>query len=241
MAEILLVRHGQASFGTNDYDALSELGHLQAAINADYLQRSGITVDAIYSGSLRRQQETARAVLEVYQKAGKAVPAIITDPGFNELENELQIEKLAPSLQKTDPQLRALLKTAHHSKKDFQKVLKTVFNHWVLEKPEVDGLESWASFAARVRQSLHNIVQQQGSGKTVLVSTSGGVIATLVAQVIKLPDSGVYSLFEPVLNASITRLLYNTAGDISLSSFNDCGYLRAEQIHVDRDDLISYR
>jgi broad specificity phosphatase PhoE len=84
-------------------------------------------------------------------------------------------------------------------------------------------------------------VRQQGSGKTVVVSTSGGVIATIVAQVLKMPDSGVYSLFEPVLNASLTRLLYNSAGDVSLSGFNDCGYLRSAEIETDRNDLITYR
>lgn len=241
MAEILLVRHGQASFGSDDYDALSELGHIQVAINADYLQRSGLVIDAIYSGSLKRQQQTAQAVVDVYKNAGTPVPDIITDPGFNELENELQIETLAPVLQQKDPQFRELLKTAHSSKKDFQKVLKVVFNHWVLDQPQVDGLECWQGFSSRVRQSLRSVVQQQGSGKTVVVATSGGVIATLVAQVLGLPDYAVYPLFEPVQNTSITRLLYNAAGDISLSCFNDCGYLRAEEITAARKDLITYR
>jgi broad specificity phosphatase PhoE len=84
-------------------------------------------------------------------------------------------------------------------------------------------------------------LRKQGSGKTVLVATSGGVIATIVARVMNMPDSAVYSLFEPVQNASITRLLYNASGDISLSCFNDCGYLRAEQVLSARSDLISYR
>jgi broad specificity phosphatase PhoE len=241
VAEILLLRHGQASFGSDDYDALSDLGHVQAAVNADYLCRSGLVVDAVYSGSLRRQQETAQALLERYRQAGKPLPEIITDPGFNELENEQQIATLAPSLQQSNSQLRSLLASEPLSKKDFQKILKIVFNHWVLDRPEVEGLESWQVFSSRVRQSLRRVVQQQGSGKTVVVSTSGGVIATIVAQVLNMPDSGVYSLFEPVLNASITRLLYNSAGDVSLSCFNDCGYLRSAEIETVRTDLITYR
>ena len=241
MAEILLLRHGQASFGSDDYDALSDLGHVQAAINADYLQRSGLAIDAVYCGSLKRQQETAQALVDAYQQAGKPLPEIITDPGFNELENEQQIAALAPILQQTNPQLRSLLESNPLSKKDFQKILKIVFNHWVLDQPEVEGLESWLAFSKRVSQSLHNVVRQQGSGKTVVVSTSGGVIATIVAQVLKMPDSGVYPLFEPVLNASLTRLLYNSAGDVSLSGFNDCGYLRSAEIETGRNDLITYR
>jgi broad specificity phosphatase PhoE len=241
MSEILLLRHGQASFGSEDYDALSKLGQQQAAIVADYLRRSNTLIDAIYSGSLKRQQQTAGAVLDAFQQADKPLPEFITDPGFNELENERQIELLAPMLQEHDQQLRDLMKTAGHSKKNFQKVLKAVFNHWVLEQPEIDGLESWGDFSARVHQSLGSVMRKQGSGKTVLVATSGGVIATIVARVMNMPDSAVYSLFEPVQNASITRLLYNASGDISLSCFNDCGYLRAEQVLSARSDLISYR
>lgn len=241
MAEIILLRHGQASFGTDDYDALSTLGHEQAAITADYLLRSGEVIDAVYSGSLKRQQQTAQAIVERFNSAYGQAPEIITDPGFNELENEQQISRLAPILQEQNQQVRELLKTAHQSKKDFQKVLKIVFNHWVLEQPDLAGLESWPVFSSRVRNSLADVIHQQGSGKTIVVSTSGGVIATLVAQVLNLPDSGVYSLFEPVQNTSITRLLYNASGDVSLSCFNDCGYLRAAQIEAGRTDLVTYR
>ena len=84
MAEILLLRHGQASFGSDDYDALSDLGHVQAAINADYLQRSGLAIDAVYSGSLKRQQETAQALVDAYRQAGRPLPEMITYPGFND-------------------------------------------------------------------------------------------------------------------------------------------------------------
>ena len=37
MSEILLVRHGQGSFGQGDYDNLSEKGQKQSLILADYL------------------------------------------------------------------------------------------------------------------------------------------------------------------------------------------------------------
>lgn len=241
MAEILLLRHGQASFGAADYDALSDLGHEQAAINADYLQRSGLVIDAVYSGSLKRQQETAQALVDAYARVGKPLPEIITDPGFNELENEQQIAVLAPILRQENSQLRSLLASNPQSKKDFQKILKIVFNHWVLDQPDIEGLESWQAFSARVSQSLGNIVKQQGRGKTVVVSTSGGVIATIAAQVLRMHDSGVYPLFEPILNASITRLLYNSTGDVSMSYFNDCGYLRSAEIETGRNDLITYR
>ena len=60
MAAIYLVRHGQASFGSANYDQLSELGTRQADATGEYFARCGITLDAAYSGDLSRQRETAR-------------------------------------------------------------------------------------------------------------------------------------------------------------------------------------
>ena len=39
MAEILMVRHGQAAFGTDDYDRLTEVGWEQSRLLGDYFAR----------------------------------------------------------------------------------------------------------------------------------------------------------------------------------------------------------
>ena len=41
MAELMVVRHAQASFGTDNYDKLSELGHRQSAVLGAYLKDLG--------------------------------------------------------------------------------------------------------------------------------------------------------------------------------------------------------
>jgi broad specificity phosphatase PhoE len=48
-----MVRHGQASFGKANYDKLSEKGHEQCRILAEYMIRTGLSFDAVYTGSLR--------------------------------------------------------------------------------------------------------------------------------------------------------------------------------------------
>ena len=58
MSELLLIRHGQASFGSADYDALSQLGLRQAALVGDYLVASGHRLDGIYCGTLKRQRQS---------------------------------------------------------------------------------------------------------------------------------------------------------------------------------------
>lgn len=61
MALIYLIRHGQASFGADDYDVLSATGHLQGKVVGDELRRRGVTPTQVWSGTLRRQRETAVA------------------------------------------------------------------------------------------------------------------------------------------------------------------------------------
>ena len=58
MAELVLVRHGQASFGADDYDKLSELGWRQSRWLGEHFARRGAAFDLVVRGSLRRHAET---------------------------------------------------------------------------------------------------------------------------------------------------------------------------------------
>ena len=70
MTLLTLVRHGQASFGGANYDELSDLGHRQSRILGEHWHRLGKRFDALYSGELRRQRDTAAGML-----AGLQLPA----------------------------------------------------------------------------------------------------------------------------------------------------------------------
>ena len=60
MSTLYLVRHGQASFGQPDYDLLSSLGERQVGLLRDHLHGVAEAPHALYSGTLRRQRDTAR-------------------------------------------------------------------------------------------------------------------------------------------------------------------------------------
>ena len=64
MPSILLVRHGQASFGGPDYAVLSDTGHRQAAAVADELRARGVRVGRLVCGGLARQRDTAAPLAE---------------------------------------------------------------------------------------------------------------------------------------------------------------------------------
>jgi len=62
--KLWLVRHGQASFGEEDYDRLSRLGMEQSRVPGTHCARTGLRFDAVYSGEMKRQRDTAGLVLE---------------------------------------------------------------------------------------------------------------------------------------------------------------------------------
>jgi broad specificity phosphatase PhoE len=84
MAVIYLIRHGQASFGSEDYDHLSELGQRQAGILGAYLKRSSIPFDALLSGALRRQQDTLAGIVDAL---GPKTPGPSVMDAFNEYDH----------------------------------------------------------------------------------------------------------------------------------------------------------
>lgn len=232
MSTLYLVRHGQASFGTDDYDRLSAIGREQAQALGSYFAGLGERIDRIYSGSLRRQTETAQIIAAAQ---ASSPPPVSTEPAFNEYESDVILHTFANSLtpeQLTEagwPQLKG-------DRRKFQFFLERAARAWVEAQIEAEGMTPWRGFHGRIITALEQIMRSEGRSKTLLVSTSGGVIGTLVAHVLGLSNHTGIELNWAIHNASITRLIYS-AEKVSLSMFNGLP-------HLDRDgfrQLITYR
>jgi broad specificity phosphatase PhoE len=235
MASIYVIRHGQASFGEANYDKLSDLGCRQAEVLGEYLRDCGIAFDATYSGDLQRQRKTAELAT-----AFQTISSTHTiDARFNEIDNEEQFEDLVPRVLDIDPSLQSLIDQGLGSSKNYQKILKVIFNYWVSPACADSDIQSWADFSGNVHAALHDLIAAQGSGKTVGLFTSGGTIATIVAHVLGLSSNHVYSFYEPIINCSVTRLFYS-ADQVSLSYFNDHSFL--DVLGVQKGErLLTYR
>lgn len=235
MATIYLIRHGQASFGARNYDQLSDLGKLQARRTGQYLARAGITFDAVYSGDLSRQRETCE--LACAELGGGIAHTV--DPRFNEIRNDEQVKNLAPLVAAENPAVAALMERGLGSSKDYQKVIDAVFNYWVRHDCSTHGIQSWQEYSSLARDALNDVMVTQGGGKTVAVFTSGGTIATLVAQVLGLTGEQTYQFYEPIFNCSVSQLFYSGTR-VSLSYFNDRSFLQmlGEQ---HGEELVTYR
>src|SRR5690554_8023168 len=90
MATIYLVRHGQASFGKENYDQLSPRGWEQGKILGRWLADK-VEPGAIFGGNLQRHRETVEAIATGY---GSALPGMQVLEGLNEFDHLQVVEQI---------------------------------------------------------------------------------------------------------------------------------------------------
>jgi broad specificity phosphatase PhoE len=232
MSVIYLIRHGQASFGTDNYDQLSAVGREQSAILGSYFAALGEPIDRIYSGTLDRQRATAQLIAGALAPHS---PPLRVEPAFDEYDSESILNAFAASLPPAQLE-QAGWPGLHADRRRFQFFLERAARAWVEAQVEAAGLLPWRSFHGRIIAAIENIMRTEGRSKTLLISTSGGVIGTIVAHVLGLANHVGIELNWAVHNASITRLIYN-ADKVSLSMFNGLPHLDQDG----RRQLITYR
>jgi broad specificity phosphatase PhoE len=235
MSVIYLVRHGQGSFGTANYDQLSPLGRTQASLVGQHFAAMGEKIDRIYSGALQRQRETATLIAAALSDDEAARPAVEIDAAFNEYDGDGILREYAASLPPAEAAAHGWPGLLHERKK-FQLFLEKAARAWVQAELAAESLLPWKGFHGRIVASLEQIMKREGRGKTLVISTSGGVIGTLVAHVLGLSNHMGIELNWAVHNASLTRLIYSDT-KLSLSMFNALPHLEQS----DRKELITFR
>ena len=95
MSTLYLIRHGQASFGTDNYDQLSEKGRRQVQLLGEYFAETGEKIDRIYTGTLQRQRETADIIAA---SLGSAAPPIAIEGAFDEYDSDVMLREFSASL-----------------------------------------------------------------------------------------------------------------------------------------------
>ncbi len=221
MGTILLIRHGQASYGAADYDRLSPTGVEQARLVADRLAAHRIEPKRIISGSLLRQIDTAAPA------AARFAVGAEVDPRWNEYDMD-DIIAAHP-----DPQTPAPTRQSEVSSSVFQDILEGALEAWMAAGADSSAGETWPALHARVIAGLDQLAEGLRSGETALVFTSGGVIATVCAELLELPAPQLVLLNRVAVNTGITKLAVGRRG-VSLIAFND-------HAHLEGTGLITYR
>lgn len=229
MSSVYLIRHGQAGTRWN-YDALSELGREQARQLGRYLAGQGIRFKAIYSGALKRQQETACEVCRACAAAGLAPPPVTVDPGWNEFDLDQVYEGVGPLLRRDDPEfrreyeemLRVMTDQEAPVHRQWSSCDSSVVRAWIEDRYTFGG-ESWADFHRRISGCMDSLYQY-GSGESVAVFTSATPVAIWVGLALELDAAKVVRLAGIVYNSAITTLRIHER-QLTLFSFNGVPHL----------------
>lgn len=195
MGSLYLVRHGQASFGADDYDQLSDLGHRQGRRLGEYFAARGLRFDAILVGTLRRHRQTLDAILE-----GMGTRAEALDwPGLNEYDSVAVIEAIHPApLEKpTTPEAYR-----HHFR-----LLRDGLAQWMAGVVTPRGMPSYQDFVGGVTGALDH-VRTHHHGQSVLVVSSGGPISTAVGRVLQAPPETTIELNLRIRNTALTEFAF---------------------------------
>jgi broad specificity phosphatase PhoE len=226
MSVIYMIRHAQASFGTADYDQLSELGIRQSNILAGRLNQAGMKFDAIYMGLLLRHEQTVAAYLEEDAKAKRPSLPVKKNEAFNEYDSEKILTAIIPVLIKENPVFETEVAKMFGDSRSFQKVLEKVMLRWIQDGVVVEGVGTWADYSSRVHAAIDMIMKNEGAGKNVAVFTSGGPIAVTVQKALSLSNKDTLNILWQIVNTSVTRFKFS-GSRIALFSFNDFSHLEA--------------
>ena len=244
MTTILLARHGQASFGQENYDQLSELGSIQAQMLGQHYATTQRRIDAIFSGSLVRQQDSARHFWESYQSSmdnSNEAPILaaldINEPDsyiipqFDEFNHKDVLVKSNPAFA-SKAAIAIEIAKADVPATRLAELFDRAMQRWHAGDDDHDYLESWSQFNSRAQQAVEQIRMQVASlsldhHSTVLVFTSGGVIAAITAQLLQQGSQTAYQLNKSLVNTGVTSI---TLKDQStrLMSLNEYSHLFAD-------------
>ncbi len=210
MGTLYLVRHGQASFGEQDYDRLSALGHQQSVRLGQYWRERGVTFDAVLTGTLRRHAQTWAGIAEGAGYRNEVQPW----QGLNEYDSAAVIAAIHPHpLQKPDtPELYR-----HHFR-----LLRDGLTQWMNGVVSPKGMPSYDDFLAGVTSALDH-VRQNFEGNVLIVS-SGGPIATAVGHVLGTTPETTIELNLRIRNSAVTEFTFNPKRH-TLLSYNTLPHL----------------
>ena len=214
MGTLYLVRHGQASFGADNYDQLSDLGQRQCLQLGRYFASKGRRFEAVISGTLQRQIQSQQAIAAGLGQATEALRL----PGLNEYDSHAVISAVHPQplAKPSTPELYR-----HHFR-----LLRQGLAAWMAGQTQPVGMPSYADFVAGVAAAMDH-VRSQCEGDVLMVS-SGGPIATAVGGVLGVAPEVTVELNMRIRNSAVTEFHFNPKRH-ALVSYNTLPHLDADE------------
>jgi broad specificity phosphatase PhoE len=235
MGQVFLVRHAQASFASDDYDQLSDLGVTQARLLAAWFTRVNQRFTHAAMGTLRRHAQTAEAFLGALPEPLRPPGAATCDGGFDEYDSGDVIVRHRPDLADRGA-IQRFIAQSPDPRRAFQEVFARAMERWARGQHDHDYREPWRTFRARCVSALERTIAAAGGSREIVIVSSGGPIAAICQHVTGMSDAKAVELNWSLVNSSVTRLLYGR-GRVSLHVLNAYPHLEA----ADAPGCVTYR
>ncbi|MBL0157023.1 MAG: histidine phosphatase family protein [Bryobacterales bacterium] len=225
MSTVYFFRHGQAG-SRDDYDRLSELGHEQATLLGAHVAREGWQFDRVLCGGLRRQQETAAAVL---RQTTLAPP--VMDTRWNEFDLDEVFAGIAPQMAADDPEFRTEYEEIERLvrggdgaiHRQWRPADTKVVKAWIEGRYSYDG-ESWLQFVRRVKEAGAEMAALPADAKVAVFTSATPVSIWVAAAFASEEPPHVMKLAGAAINSNITVLRW-LHGEPHLGCFNATPHL----------------
>ncbi|MDP3969407.1 MAG: histidine phosphatase family protein [Nocardioides sp.] len=224
MPQLLLVRHGQASWGAADYDQLSDLGAEQSRAVGAALVRRGVEPDLLLRGGLRRHRQTAEHAVV---GAGWD-QQVHEDRDWDEYGHDEVFARHPTGLGEGE---------GFVDEDAFRLWFDGALHRWTGGEHDPEYDEPFAHFTRRVEQGLTRTVERlhDEGRRTAVVVTSGGAIAWVVTHLLGGDPAMWVRLNLVTANASVTKVVAGRRGT-TLMTYNDHSHFEG-----DASSLLTYR
>lgn len=221
MSILHLIRHGQASFGADDYDNLSPKGIEQSVALGKALSQKESKFDYVIVGPHRRHIQTFEGIKKGYKFADLPDPFIDERFAENQLMEIAQhfIPQILNSNKTTNEIFHTIPKEDRHDK--FLKLFHIVAKKWMNEELDLSehNFEGFSVFRARIANTLKTIQDEMTDKSDIMVVTSGGAISGFYAEATNCSQEEIMKLNFGLKNVSISEFVVTTER-FTLKAFN---------------------
>lgn len=223
MSTIYFIRHGQASFGAENYDELSLIGQQQACLLGQHLQRifKDKPIPLVMAGSMQRHQHTAQLALNSCVQE----VSVLTNAAWNEFNHQQVFAKYDARFQQPAI-LKQMIIDAGNPRAYLSQIFSSAIERWTNGEFHSEYDESWLEFKTRVEIALDELCVhlKQNQTQDALVFSSGGVISVVLGKILGLTPEETFGLSWEIANASITQLSL-LDGELKLSYMGEHDFI----------------
>ncbi len=217
MSAIYLVRHGQAAFGTDDYDRLTTVGEEQCHVLGRHWTVLGRPLSGIYAGAMQRQRRSAEIFASASRGESTTIPAVTVVPGLEEYDHEALIEQYG-LLSGNDVSSVSI----RRDRRSFHDLLTRALRAWV--DGRIPGPEPFSAFRQRCETGLEDVIQAVGRGGSAVLFGSAGSLAVAIQRILGLGDWNMLRLKLNFYNSGVSKLLFNDRERV-IESINSIAHL----------------